>query len=315
LSRETDWQPTAPFGTLRLRAELLTRIRGFFDSRGVLEVETPVLGHRAVTDPYIESIRAGDLFLQTSPEYAMKRLLAAGSGPIFQICKAFRAGESGSRHNPEFTMLEWYRPGFDHHDLMDEVDLLLKDVVGTGDAERVTYEALFQRHVGANPHGADAAELERAASALGVSVASSSSFSREDWLNLLMAQVIEPQLGEKAPVFVYDYPVDLAALARIRPVEPPVAERFEVYFRGTELANGYHELTDAREQRERFRRDLEKRRALGVDDVEPDERLLAALEAGVPASAGVALGLDRLVMVAASARSLRDVLSIPSDRA
>ena len=315
MSRDTDWQPTAALETLRLRAELLARIRGFFDSRGVLEVETPVLGHATVTDPYIESVRAGDLFLQTSPEYAMKRLLAAGSGPIFQICKAFRAEESGSRHNPEFTMLEWYRPGFDHHDLMDEVDLLLNAVVGTGDAERETYEALFQRHVGANPHSADAAELERAASALSVSVASSSSLSREDWLNLLMAHVIEPQLGEKAPVFVYDYPVDLAALARIRPGEPPVAERFEVYFRGTELANGYHELTDAREQRERFKRDLEKRRALGVDDVEPDERLLAALEAGVPASAGVALGLDRLVMVAASARSLRDVLSFPSDRA
>jgi lysyl-tRNA synthetase class 2 len=315
LTRDIDWQPTAPLEALRLRAEILARIRGFFEARGVLEVETPLLGHATVTDPYIESIRAGDSFLQTSPEYAMKRLLAAGSGPIFQICKAFRAEESGSRHNPEFTMLEWYRPGFDHHDLMDEVNLLLKEVVGAGDAERETYGALFQRHVGANPHAADAAELERAASALGVSVAASSSLSREDWLNLLMAHVIEPQLGVEAPAFVYDYPVDLAALARIRPGEPPVAERFEVYFRGTELANGYHELTDAREQRERFRRDLEKRRALGVDDVEPDERLLAALEAGVPASAGVALGLDRLVMVAASARSLRDVLSFPSDRA
>ncbi|GMR24616.1 MAG: elongation factor P--(R)-beta-lysine ligase [Acidobacteriota bacterium] len=315
MSPAPPWQPTAPLETLRLRAELLARIRGFFDSRGVLEVETPVLGQRTVTDPYIESIRAGNLFLQTSPEYAMKRLLAAGSGPIFQICKAFRAEESGSRHNPEFTMLEWYRPGFDHHDLMDEVALLLKDVVGAGDAERETYEVVFQRHVGSNPHEADAAELERAGSALGVSIATTSSLSREDWLNLLMAQVIEPKLGQKAPIFVYDYPADLAALARIRPGEPPVAERFEVYFRGTELANGYHELTDAREQRERFRRDIEKRRAMGYDDVEPDERLLRALEAGVPASAGVALGLDRLVMVAASARSLRDVLSFPSDRA
>ena len=315
MSAELHWQPTAPLATLRLRAELLARIRSFFETRGVLEVETPVLCHATVTDPYIRSIRAGNFFLQTSPEYAMKRLLAAGTGPIFQIGKAFRAEEIGSRHNPEFTMLEWYRPGFDHHDLMDEVDLLLKEVVGTGDAERETYEALFQRHVGSNPHGADAAELERAGSALGVSVAASSSLSREDWLNLLMAQVIEPKLGQKAPLFVYDYPADLAALARIRPGEPPVAERFEVYFRGTELANGYHELTDAREQRERFRRDIEKRRALGYDNIEPDERLLMALEAGVPASAGVALGLDRLVMIAASARSLRDVLSFPSERA
>ena len=315
MSRELCWQPTAPLEALRLRAELLARIRGFFETRGVLEVETPVLGHATVTDPYIESIRAGNLFLQTSPEYAMKRLLAAGSGPIFQICKAFRAAESGSRHNPEFTMLEWYRPGFDHHDLMDEVDLLLKKVVGAGDAERETYEGLFQHHVGANPHRADAAELERAGRAHGVTVSASSSLSREDWLNLLMAQVIEPKLGQKVPVFVYDYPADLAALARIRPGDPAVAERFEVYFRGTELANGYHELTDAREQRERFRRDVEKRRALGYDDVELDERLLRALEVGVPASAGDALGVDRLVMIAASAHSLRDVLSFSSDRA
>ena len=312
---EPGWRPTAPLAALRLRAQLLGRIRSFFEARGVLEVETPLLGHATVTDPYIHSIRAGELFLQTSPEYAMKRLLAAGSGPIFQICKAFRAEESGSRHNREFTMLEWYRPGFDHHQLMDEVELLLRHVVGAAGAERVTYEALYQRHVGANPHTVGAAELERVAAAHGVSTHSSLPLSREDWLNLLMAQVIEPKLGDEAPVFVYDYPADLAALARIRPCEPPVAERFEVYFQGTELANGYHELTDAHEQRERFRRDIETRRTLGYDDVEPDERLLEALEAGVPACAGVALGLDRLVMIAASAQSLADVLSFPSDRA
>ncbi len=315
MSSEPDWRPSATFDALRLRAKLLARIRRFFDSRGVLEVETPILGHATVTDPYIHSLRAGSLFLQTSPEYAMKRLLAAGSGPIFQICKAFRAEESGSRHNPEFTLLEWYRPGFDHHDLMDEVDLLIKEVVGSEDAERVTYEAVFQHHVGANPHWADAEELERAGRACGVSVQASSDVSRQDWLNLLMAQVIEPHLGESAPTFVYDYPADLAALARIRPGDPPVAERFELYFRGTELANGYHELTDAREQRERFTRDIEIRRELGYDEVEPDPRLLSALEEGMPASAGVALGVDRLVMVAAFARTLGDVLSFPHDRA
>jgi len=245
----------------------------------------------------------------------MKRLLAAGSGPIFQICKAFRAEELGSRHNPEFTMLEWYRPGFDHHDLMDEVDLLIKEVVGAGDAERLTYEAVFQHHVGANPHRADAGDLERVARDRGVSVRARSGMSRQDWLNLLMAQLIEQHLGKNAPTFVYDYPADLAALAKIRPGDPPVAERFEVYFRGTELANGYHELTDAREQRERFERDNETRRELGYGDVEPDARLLAALDEGLPASAGVALGVDRLVMIAASAQSLGDVLSFPYDRA
>jgi lysyl-tRNA synthetase class 2 len=290
-------------------------VREFFASRGVLEVETPVLGRATVTDPHIHSVRAGDGYLQTSPEYAMKRLLAAGSGPIFQLCKAFRLGESGSRHNPEFTMLEWYRPGFDHHRLMDEVDELLQAVVGASPAERETYGALFQRHVGANPHVADRDELERAARACGVAAVSSASLAREDWLNLLMAQVIEPKIADAAPVFVYDYPADLAALAEIRPSKPPIGERFEVYFRGMELANGYHELTDAREQRERFRRDNEKRRALGFDAIEPDERLLAALEAGLPASAGVALGVDRLVMIASSARTLSDVVSFPSDRA
>jgi lysyl-tRNA synthetase class 2 len=310
-----DWRPTASIEALRLRAAILGRIRKFFESRGVLEVETPVLGRATVTDPHIHSIRAGEAYLQTSPEYAMKRLLASGSGPIFQICKAFRADESGSRHNPEFTLLEWYRPGFDHHRLMDEVDALLQEVVGAAGAERVSYEALFQRHVGTNPHAADACELARAAESLSVSVAEAATLTREDWLNLLMAHVIEPKLGSSAPVFVYDYPADLAALAKIRAGEPPVAERFEVYFRGTELANGYHELTDAREQRERFRRDIETRRALGSDDVEPDERLLAALESGIPASAGVALGVDRLVLIAASAPSLRDVLSFPSDLA
>ena len=315
MSPEPDWRPSASFDALRLRAKLLARIRNFFDSRGVLEVETPVLGHATVTDPYIHSIRAGECFLQTSPEYAMKRLLAAGSGPIFQICKAFRAEENGARHNAEFTMLEWYRPRFDHRDLMDEVDLLLREVVGTDVAERQTYEAVFQHHVGANPHRADAEELERAGRDRGVSVEARSGLCREDWLNLLMAQVIEPHLGHEAPTFVYDYPVGLAALARIRPGDPPVAERFEVYFRGMELANGYHELTDAREQRERFKRDIETRRELGYDDVEPDSRLLLALEAGMPASAGVALGVDRLVMIAASARSLGDVLSFPYDKA
>ena len=311
----TDWRPTASLETLRLRADIIGRVRAFFASRGMLEVETPLLGRHTVTDPHIESIGIGRSYLQTSPEYAMKRLLAAGSGPIFQICKAFRAEESGSRHNPEFTMLEWYRPGFDHDQLMDEVDAMLQEVVSAAAAERETYEALYQRHVGANPHRADAAELARAAEACGVTVAEGLGLSRDDWLNLLMAQVIEPQLGAEAPVFVYDYPADLAALAKIRPGEPPVAERFEVYFRGTELANGYHELTGAREQRERFERDNETRRALGYDEIEPDERLLAALESGVPASAGVALGLDRLILIATGARTLADVLSFPSDLA
>ena len=315
MSSKPEWRPSASNDALRLRAQILARIRSFFDARGVIEVETPALGHATVTDPFIHSIRAGEGFLQTSPEFAMKRLVASGSGPIFQICKAFRAEESGARHNPEFTMLEWYRPGLDHHDLMDEVELLLTEVVGADAGERHSYEAVFRQHVGANPHRADAAQLAQRGRDLGLVVEARSGLSREDWLNLLMARVIEPHLGQRGPTFIFDYPVNLAALARIRPGNPPVAERFEVYFRGTELANGYHELTDAREQRERFDRDNEIRRELGYDEVVPDERLLSALEEGMPATAGVALGVDRLVMIAATARSLGDVLSFPYDRA
>ena len=305
------WEPEASLDVLRLRANLLARIRSVFEARGVLEVETPILGHRSVTDPYIESFRSGDLYLQTSPEFAMKRLLAAGSGPIFQISKAFRAGESGSRHNPEFTMIEWYRPGYDHHALMDELDLLLQEILESETAEREAYGALFQRHVGLDPHIADRDALERVATAAGEAPSAASELEVDDWLNLLMARVIEPRLGRERPFFVYDYPVCLKALARLRAETPPVAERFELYYRGMELANGYHELTDAREQRARFADDRKRREVLDLAAVDEDERLVDALEAGLPQSAGVALGFDRLVMIAAGATSIRDVLSFP----
>jgi len=245
----------------------------------------------------------------------MKRLLAAGSGPIYQICKAFRKGESGERHNPEFTILEWYRPGFDHRALMDEVDAFLQDVVGAATAERETFGALFERHVGIDPHRASASELARGAEALGEPPVEGRDLRVEDWLNLLMARVIEPKLGAHAPVLVSDYPVCLSALARVRDGDPPIAERFEVYFRGMELANGYHEITDPVALRARFEEELTRRRELGYEPVEVDERLLAVLESGLPECAGVALGLDRLVMIAAGARSIRDVLAFPFDLA
>lgn len=281
----------------------------------MLEVETPLLASSTVTDPHIESVRAGTRFLQTSPEFAMKRMLAAGSGSIYQICKAFREGESGSRHNPEFTMLEWYRVGFDHHTLMDEVDLLLQSLLETEASDRVSYASVFRDRVGLDPHSCETPALAAAGARLGLAVVASTPISRADWLNLLMAQVIEPSLGSVRPTFVYDFPRELAALSRLRPDRPPVAERFELYFRGTELANGYHELTDAQEQRERFESDQSLRASLGRERVEGDGRLLAALEAGLPKCAGVALGFDRLVMVAAGKASLEDVLSFPIDRA
>jgi lysyl-tRNA synthetase class 2 len=304
---------------VRLRARILARIRAFFDARGVLEVETPLLGHAATTDPHIDSLTVDlegeELYLQSSPELAMKRMLAAGAGSIYQICKAFRGAERGRHHNPEFTMVEWYRLGIDHHRLMDEVEAFLGEVLGTGPAERVTYEAIFQHHVGLDPHSSTAEELAARASELSVSLVSHSPLTREDWLNLLMARLIEPELGQRAPEFVYDFPVELGAMARIRAGTPSVAERFEVYLRGMELANGYHELTDAREQRQRFRSDLTRRRITGAAPVKWDEPLLAALESGMPACAGVALGLDRLLMVAAGARSLDEVLGFPVERA
>lgn len=316
---EGGFRPSAPLAVLRLRARLLARTREFFAARGVLEVETPAIGSATATDPHIESVRcmvSGDnRFLQTSPELFMKRLLAAGSGPIFQIAKVFRDFERGARHNPEFTLLEWYRLGFDHHRLMDEVDEFLQYVLGTAGTTRESYGGVFQRCVGLDPHRATASELRARAGALGLPEVTSAELSRADWLNLLMAQAIEPELGLAAPHIVFDFPVELAALARIRPGEPPLAERFEVYLRGMELANGYHELTNASEQRDRFRADLAGRRSMGRPEVRADERMLAALEHGLPVSAGVALGFDRLVMIAANARSIDSVLSFSFDRA
>ncbi len=322
-----DWQPSASLETLRRRAELLADVRRFFFERGVLEVETPLLAAATVTDLHLHSLSCrldapgapGRAWLQTSPEFAMKRLLAAGSGAIYQLCKAFRDGEAGGEHNPEFTILEWYRPGFDHHALMDEVEELLAAVLGTAPAERRTYGELFERHLGVDPHRAPVADLECVAAACGIELSGSGPEDRDGWLHLLMSHAIEPELGRGRPTFVFDYPASQAALARIRlPAAQgavPVAERFEVYALGVELANGFHELADAAEQRRRFEADLELRRQAGLEAVPIDERLLAALEAGLPDCAGVALGVDRLLMLVAGADDLREVIGFPIDRA
>jgi lysyl-tRNA synthetase class 2 len=322
VNESSDWRPTASAAALQLRARLLARTRAFFAARGVLEVETPVLGTSTAADPHIESLESSvcgsPRFLQTSPELFMKRLLAAGSGPIYQIGKVFRDGEVGARHNPEFTLLEWYRPGLDHHGLMDEVDELLQETLGCEPATRESYAEAFERRTGVDPHRVGSAELRSRAEALGFHAVSSSRFSREDWLHLLMAEAVEPHLGIERPHFLHDFPLELKALARVRKGsgnDADVAERFEVFFRGLELANGYHELTDPSEQRQRFLADLESRRTLGRSEVPVDERLIAALERGLPPCSGVALGFDRLVMIAANARSIREVLSFSSDNA
>ncbi|MBC52203.1 MAG: elongation factor P lysine(34) lysyltransferase [Gammaproteobacteria bacterium] len=314
------WQPDAALDTLRLRAQVLARVRGFFADRGVLEVDTPLMCQATGTDPHLEALALelapGDWrFLQTSPEFAMKRLLAAGSGPIYQLCKAFRRDESGQRHNPEFTMLEWYRPGFDDHQLMDEVAALIAVCLPAGDADipRVCYRDLFRQSLGLDPFAASDDQLLTCARSH--TDVAGMVLSRDDMLNLLMALVIEPQL--QAPVFVVDFPASQAALAQIgRDAQgSPVARRFELFVAGMELANGYLELTDSAEQARRFTADNSLREAAGLPVRAADARLLAALEHGLPACAGVALGFDRLVMLAAGATHIREVLSFVADNA
>ena len=324
------WRPSADLATLRLRAELLARIRAFFAARGVLEVETPMLSAAAITEPNLASFstvysgpgsRYGQrLYLHTSPEFPMKRLLAAGSGCIYQIARVFRDGEAGGRHNPEFTLLEWYRVGFDHHRLMDEVAELVTELLtgrlALAEPERLSYQELFQRHLDLNPHQARLAELAACAEARGVPIPPGMPADDADpWLDLLLTHGIEPKLGRGRLTFVYDYPASQAALARLRPGEPPVGERFELYLNGVELANGFHELGDAGEQRRRFEAENAARRALDLPVMPMDENLLAALEAGLPDCAGVALGFDRLVMLAAGKTALAEVLAFPFERA
>ncbi|WP_290649584.1 EF-P lysine aminoacylase EpmA [Aquisalimonas sp.] len=316
-----SWRPAATLETLRARAELLASVRAFFRERGLLEVETPTLSAAAVVDPHVESLETayqgpggplcGQLYLQTSPEFPMKRLLAAGAGSIWQIARVFRNGERGARHNPEFTMLEWYRCGWDHRDLMAEVAALVASVIGPRQSRYHTYASLFTPY-GIDAHADAAAKLEDAACRIGL--VPPAALSRAALLDLLWGHRIAPELGRQGIDFVYDFPVEQAALARVRQGDPPVAERFECYVDGMEIANGFHELVDADEQRRRFLADQATRRSCGQHVPPLDERLLAALRAGLPQCAGVALGLDRLFMVALGARHIDEVLAFPLER-
>ena len=302
--------------SLKLRASVLAEVRRFFADRAVMEVETPLLGTSTVTDVHLQSfeVRTHDpsqlpLFLQTSPEYAMKRLLAAGSGPIYQIAKAFRSGERSRLHNPEFTLIEWYRPGFSLADLMDEVEQFIMRLLCRQKIPRYSYRELFRKHLNLDPHTITLQELQRHSDEL-IDVRGAD-LDATDYLQLLMDQKIEPRLPDKC--FVYEYPEAQAALSVVAPDADgvPVAQRFELYVDGMELANGYFELADAAEQRARFEGDLARRQQLGLPAVPVDEELLAALEAGLPSCAGVALGLDRLLMVLGQNRDISDVISYP----
>jgi len=308
--------------TLQQRARLLSTIRDFFAARQVLEVETPLLCASGVTDPALEPLTvaggqslAGDTrYLQTSPEYAMKRLLAAHGEPIYQLCKAFRDGEAGSRHNPEFTLLEWYRPGFDMHRLMDEVAELVVTCLGEMPTMTITYRQLFLDELRLDPFTASEQALQ--AVARGFIDSAGIEGDRDLWLDLLLSHVIEPRLADRGLCFVHDYPVSQAALSQI--VEHDgliVGKRFELYVNGMELANGYCELTDPSEQRRRFVADNDKRQRGGQLERPIDEHLLAAMVHGLPPCSGVALGVDRLLMLALDKADIRDVLAFDWERA
>jgi lysyl-tRNA synthetase class 2 len=318
------WQPACPIDALKSRAALLAYVRDFFRARGVLEVETPVLARHGVTDRNIEGIvarwplpgrgRPRQGWLQTSPEYHMKRLLAAGSGSIYQVFRAFRGHESGRRHNPEFSLLEWYRIGFDHHHLMDEVADLVCGYLGCLVPVRVSYQELFEQYLDIDPFTCSLAQLrERAGREIGLEGAD---LGRDEILDALVSLAIEPRLRQAVPTFVYGFPPSQAALARLECKDGLLqAHRFELYVQGVELCNGYWELADVQEQGRRFAEDNRERAAAGQAEREADPFLLAALEAGLPECAGVALGLDRLLMLHEGAGRLDDVIAFPIDRA
>jgi len=318
--QDADWRPTASLEVLKARAELNGSVRAFFMRAGVLEVETPILSASATVDRQIESFGTRDgRWLQTSPEFAMKRLLAAGSGPIYQIARVFRYEEAGRWHNPEFTLLEWYRPGWDHRRLMDEVADLVRALVPGLPAQfpQLSYREAFQRHAGLDPFASSTGALREAAlDASGLIPGSAPAEGERDfWLDLLMSHRVGPRLGAAAPEFLYDFPASQSALARVRAGDPPLAERFELFWRGVELANGFHELADADEQERRFLADQQARAATGMVVPPHDRHLIAALLAGFPDCAGVALGLDRVLMLRLGAARIDEVLAFPEHRA
>lgn len=325
----SDWRPAATHDALRLRARLYAAIRVFFAERHVLEVETPVLSVAGNTDANIESFSlefsgrtngvSSTRWLRTSPEFALKRLLAAGIGDCYELGRVFRNGEAGGRHNPEFTMLEWYRIGWDHHRLIDETIELVQAALALVDrvayVTRTSFRDLYRDQLGLDPFTATDVELR---AALGDIQINAAGLGKDDWLDLLMTHRLQPGFDRNGILVVYDYPASQCALAKVRAGQgdqPAVAERFELYLGPLELANGYHELTDAEEQRTRFLRDHAAR--AGRDATRPplDEHLLAAMSAGLPACAGVALGIERLMMAMCGTDRIDVVLAFDFSRA
>ncbi len=314
------WRPTASRRRLEQRARLLAATRDFFGRRAVLEVETPLLVNAGVTDvnlrPVALQLGEREMFLHTSPEYAMKRLLAAGAGDVYQICRVVRGDERSRLHNPEFTLLEWYRTGFSLDQLIEEVAELLNELVRSvgGEArplQRLTYRHAFEGTLGIDPLAVTDTELSERATELGLAAESARELGRDGLLDFLVGTVIGPGLGQRSWLALTHYPASQAALARLDPTDPRLALRFEIYADGIELANGFEELSDPEEQRARFVADNHLRANQRLPDIHPDENLLAALAAGLPACAGVALGFDRAVMIATGASRIDEVMTFP----
>jgi len=319
-----NWRPNAPIENLRKRAAILTEIRQFFADRHILEVETPVMSQANVTDVHLVSFQTQlissdmaigpTLYMITSPEYHMKRLIAAGSGSIYQLGRSFRNEESGRLHNPEFTMLEWYRVGYDMIELINEVDELLQQILNCDIAERASYQQVFLDYLAIDPLTADIQQLSEAAAKLNLNNADKEK-NPDTLLQFLFIEGIEPLIGRDKPIVIYHYPALQASLAKIDDNDYRIAERFEFYFKGIELANGFHELTNFTEQRQRFEQDNRYRVARGLTESLIDENFIAALQYGLPTCSGVSLGIDRLVMLALKATKLSEVMAFMIERA
>lgn len=319
-----NWLPNAELQLLKQRAAIIQQIRTFFIERELLEVETPALSQSGVTDQHLfcfkthfvgpeisdvkPDLQGVPLYLQTSPEFHMKRLLSAGSGSIFQIAKAFRNEESGRYHNPEFTLLEWYRVGFDHFQLMDEMEQLLQLVLNCGKAKRLTYQQAFKQILNVDPLSASIEALKNAGAELNLGDVLENETDFDTVLQLLFCFAIEPVIANETPCFVYNFPASQAALARISQEDARVAERFEVYYKGIELANGFHELSNSAEQLSRFENDNLLRKQNNLPEMPIDRRFVASLD-NLPDCSGVALGIDRLIMLATNQAHIDDVVS------
>ncbi len=321
-----SWQPSCSIEQLHARARMLQSIRAFFLEREVLEVETPLLSHCSGTDPQLHFFSSRydlppnqkTLYLQTSPEFAMKRLLAFGSGSIYQICKAFRNGESGRFHNPEFTILEWYRVGFNLFDLMDEIEILISMLFNDSleKTQRISYQSVFKQFTNLNPLKFSYSDYCAFASSHDLNEAIElCEHNHALWLDFLFSHCIQPHLGKNHLCMVYGYPACQSSLARLNPDNPHITERVELFINGVELGNGFYELTDFNEQEHRFDKEIEIRQRDNLPEVEKDNRLIEALKSGLPDCSGIAIGLDRLLMLITQQKSIENVLSFAISRA